>query len=389
MTILFNSLRGMVIIMNKEDIEREALTYPEEERGNKIHQKANYYKENGDYETAILYYEYFLTLKKDNISFELPELYNKIGAYNKTIAFVNNEWLLNENRAAIITVMPQPLYHLGMAYAAVNDIESAERNLLCGANVQKDRLQSDRFAETDKGRQEISMYISCFFGGLSKIFFNIKDYDTAAKYIIEDFKYRPFVSSFYYAGHMMFKELGMNKDIEQAIELLTVVADTENDDEDLEYIVNSNYDLGMIYATEAGYKNKQKSISRLNRAKELGYAITDTEISQITDAVVDDVKPASSSSDVSPKKSGCYVATCVYGSYDCPEVWTLRRFRDDFLAENVFGRMFIKTYYAISPTVVKLFGKQTWFHKLFKSPLDKLVNKLLNMGVDNTPYNDK
>lgn len=21
---------------------------------------------------------------------------------------------------------------------------------------------------------------------------------------------------------------------------------------------------------------------------------------------------------------GCYVATCVYGSYDCPEVWTLR-----------------------------------------------------------------
>lgn len=27
-------------------------------------------------------------------------------------------------------------------------------------------------------------------------------------------------------------------------------------------------------------------------------------------------------------RKGCYVATCVYGSYDCPEVWTLRRFRD-------------------------------------------------------------
>ena len=26
---------------------------------------------------------------------------------------------------------------------------------------------------------------------------------------------------------------------------------------------------------------------------------------------------------------GCYIATCVYGSYDCPEVWTLRRFRVD------------------------------------------------------------
>ena len=25
---------------------------------------------------------------------------------------------------------------------------------------------------------------------------------------------------------------------------------------------------------------------------------------------------------------GCYVATCIYGSYDCPQVWTLRRYRD-------------------------------------------------------------
>ena len=33
----------------------------------------------------------------------------------------------------------------------------------------------------------------------------------------------------------------------------------------------------------------------------------------------------------SRKKQGCYVATCVYGSYDCPEVWILRRFRDESL----------------------------------------------------------
>ena len=25
---------------------------------------------------------------------------------------------------------------------------------------------------------------------------------------------------------------------------------------------------------------------------------------------------------------GCYVATAVYGSYDCPQVWTLRRYRE-------------------------------------------------------------
>ena len=36
---------------------------------------------------------------------------------------------------------------------------------------------------------------------------------------------------------------------------------------------------------------------------------------------------------------GCYIATSVYGSYDCPEVWTLRRFRDEYLKGSVFGRL--------------------------------------------------
>ncbi|MDR0918559.1 MAG: hypothetical protein LBM93_04840 [Oscillospiraceae bacterium] len=34
----------------------------------------------------------------------------------------------------------------------------------------------------------------------------------------------------------------------------------------------------------------------------------------------------------SPNSGRCYIATAVYGSYDCPEVWTLRRFRDYILA---------------------------------------------------------
>lgn len=88
-------------------------------------------------------------------------------------------------------------------------------------------------------------------------------------------------------------------------------------------------------------------------------------------------------------KGGCYVATCVYGSYDCPEVWTLRRFRDNILSEHLMGRLFIKCYYAISPTAVKLFGNYDWFHKLFKAPLDKLVEKLISNGLDNTPHNDR
>lgn len=86
---------------------------------------------------------------------------------------------------------------------------------------------------------------------------------------------------------------------------------------------------------------------------------------------------------------GCYVATCVYGSYDCPQVWTLRRYRDDTLGSTWYGRLFIRTYYAISPTLVKWFGKTNWFKKLWKGKLDRMVAKLQNNGVEDTPYEDK
>ena len=92
---------------------------------------------------------------------------------------------------------------------------------------------------------------------------------------------------------------------------------------------------------------------------------------------------------VNVKKGGCYVATCVYGSYDCPQVWTLRRYRDDTLGATWYGRLFIRTYYAISPTLVKWFGHTSWFKKLWKGKLDRMVAKLQSKGVDYTPYNDK
>ena len=86
---------------------------------------------------------------------------------------------------------------------------------------------------------------------------------------------------------------------------------------------------------------------------------------------------------------GCYVATAVYGSYDCPQVWTLRRFRDNTLAETWYGRAFIRTYYAISPTLVKWFEDKIWFKNLWKPKLDRMVKKLNRKGVEDTPYQDR
>ena len=88
-------------------------------------------------------------------------------------------------------------------------------------------------------------------------------------------------------------------------------------------------------------------------------------------------------------KDGCYIATSVYGSYDCPEVWTLRRFRDLKLSKSFLGRVFIKLYYFISPTLVKIFGKTKLFQDFWRKHLNKIVVKLNNKGFSNLPYNDK
>ena len=88
------------------------------------------------------------------------------------------------------------------------------------------------------------------------------------------------------------------------------------------------------------------------------------------------------------QKKGCYVATCVYGSYDCPEVWTLRRYRDETLSASRLGRAFIKVYYAVSPTLVRWFGKTSLFQKICRGRLDKMVARLREKGVEDTPYED-
>ena len=88
-------------------------------------------------------------------------------------------------------------------------------------------------------------------------------------------------------------------------------------------------------------------------------------------------------------KGGCYIATAVYGSYDCPQVWTLRRYRDFVLSPKWYGKIFIRLYYTLSPTIVKTFGKTKFFNLFWKHILDKMVSDLNKHGIDNSPYKDK
>lgn len=90
----------------------------------------------------------------------------------------------------------------------------------------------------------------------------------------------------------------------------------------------------------------------------------------------------------SSSSGGCYIATAVYGSYDCPQVWMLRRYRDLWLKRTLIGRIFIKVYYTASPILVRCFGNAAFFSDFWRRILDKKLQKLKEHGYSDAPYED-
>lgn len=85
---------------------------------------------------------------------------------------------------------------------------------------------------------------------------------------------------------------------------------------------------------------------------------------------------AQAASEAPKKKEGCYIATAVYGSYDAPEVRTLRRFRDETLKKSAAGRLFIRVYYRFSPPIAQRLKHATKVNRLVRKMLDGFVEKL-------------
>ena len=83
---------------------------------------------------------------------------------------------------------------------------------------------------------------------------------------------------------------------------------------------------------------------------------------------------------------GCYIATAVYGTYDSPELWVLRRFRDYGLRKSKIGTAFVQFYYAVSPRLVRRFRNAERVKRASKSVLDLLVRHLKKHGFEEALY---
>lgn len=77
------------------------------------------------------------------------------------------------------------------------------------------------------------------------------------------------------------------------------------------------------------------------------------------------------------KSSGCYIATACYGNEFAPEVLYLKAYRDKVLSKSKLGRLFIKTYYLLSPPIAeKLKNKEKLNSFVRNKILDKIVKRI-------------
>jgi len=79
------------------------------------------------------------------------------------------------------------------------------------------------------------------------------------------------------------------------------------------------------------------------------------------------------------KKSGCFIATAVYGDSEIYQVRMLRYFRDNHLEKNIFGKLFINAYYKVGPSIAEFISLHHFLVGLIKRILNmviKIIEKL-------------
>lgn len=70
----------------------------------------------------------------------------------------------------------------------------------------------------------------------------------------------------------------------------------------------------------------------------------------------------------------CYIASHIF-SEDHPVVESLRLWRDQVLMKNWYGQLFVTFYYALSPFLIKVFGRTWLFNHIFKVLITKMTKR--------------
>lgn len=140
--------------------------------------------------------------------------------------------------------------------------------------------------------------------------------------------------------------------------------------------ISSTIETRTVGVVKTEY-NPQSSNSIGGNNSKSSYSTTNTQQINVVKPHSVNISTSSNSNSSTQKRSeGCYIATMAYGDYNHPKVMVLRRYRDNILAKSTYGRAFIKTYYWLSPKLVKILSNHKRISSIIRCLLDKIVEKL-------------
>lgn len=156
---------------------------------------------------------------------------------------------------------------------------------------------------------------------------------------------------------LKFDYSGAVKQYEKAIQL--------NPSPEFEALVR--YYLGVTHQI---WDKREEAIENLEKVKAL--VGTSEQIGIDSAARIEKIKA---------KKTGCFIATAVYGSPLANDVSTLCEFRDGVLASSLPGRGFIRLYYLLSPQFAAFLGRHEAFRRTVRTctiaPLVRMAKVVL------------
>jgi len=81
--------------------------------------------------------------------------------------------------------------------------------------------------------------------------------------------------------------------------------------------------------------------------------------------------------------AGCFIATACYESGDSPEVRDLRRYRDDVLLATWTGRLLVRLYYHLSPSIARLLRSSPFLKTVVRAEIVDPVVHMVRKGQKN------